>query len=412
MSGVAIKMGLYGLVRFSGWLPLPTGAGWVLLALGTASAVLGAAFALAQNDLKRLLAYCSVENMGVMLIGLGAASLGTANGHPGWGRVALAGALLHVWNHGLSKALLFFSAGSVLHTTGTREMSRLGGLWRAMPWTAALFAFGSVAISTLPPLNGFVSEWLVYLGLFDAAASHTTASVAVVPAILALGVTGALALAAFVKASAVVFLGAPRTRAAEHAHECGAWMRAPMLGLAGACIALALAPLAVWPFVLQPLAAWNPAWNSPSPPAPLATLGAVQAALAGALTLAAVSLWVRSRSNGLRRALTWDCGYAAPTARMQYTGGSFAALAVGWFAWALRPERRLHRPRGPFPSRANHAERIPETVLERVIGPVADTVMAASAWVRQRQHGHLPDYILYLVAALGAVGLLVVFGSL
>src|ERR1035437_6687108 len=304
MSGVAIKMGLCGLVRFSGWLPLPASAGWAVLALGAASAVLGAAFALAQNDLKRLLAYCSVENMGVILIGLGVGLLGAANGDTAWGRVAMAGAMLHVWNHGLFKSLLFFGAGSVLHATGTREMSRMGGLWRTMPWTAALFAFGSVAISALPPLNGFVSEWLVYLGLFDAAASHAPVAVIVVPATIALGVTGALALAAFVKATAVVFLGARRTQAAEHAHECGWWMRAPMLGLAAACTFIALAPVVVWPFLQQPLGAWNPAWRGGELPAPLATLGTVQAALAALIAGAAVVLWLRARANGLRRAIT------------------------------------------------------------------------------------------------------------
>ncbi len=412
MSGVAIKMGVYGLVRFSGWLPLPAGAGWAVLALGAASAVLGAAFALAQNDLKRLLAYCSVENVGVILIGWGAGLLGAANGDTAWGRAAMAGALLHVWNHGLFKSLLFFGAGSVLHATGTREMSRMGGLWRAMPWTAGLFAFGSVAISALPPLNGFVSEWLVYLGLFDAAAGHASVAVAIVPAAIALGVAGALALAAFAKAAAVVFLGAARTQTAADAHECGWWMRAPMIGLASVCAFIALAPAAVWPFMQRPLAAWNPAWGGGEPPAPLATLGALQATLAALIAATAGAMWLRARANGMRRALTWDCGYAAPTARMQYTGGSFAALAVGWFAWVLRPERRLRRPRGPFPGRADHVERIPETVLERAIGPMSDLVMSASAWVRRRQQGHLPDYILYLVAGLAAVGVLVVFGSI
>jgi hydrogenase-4 component B len=412
MSGVAIKMGLYGLMRFSGWLPLPAGAGWAVLLLGAASAVLGAAFALAQNDLKRLLAYCSVENMGVILIGFGAGLLGAANGDTAWGRIAMAGALLHVWNHGLFKSLLFLGAGSVLHATGTREMSRMGGLWRAMPWTAGLFLFGSAAVSALPPLNGFVSEWLVYLGLLDAAAGRAPAAVGIVPATVALGVAGALALAGFVKASAVVFFGAPRTRAAEHAHECGGWMRAPMLALAGACAGIALAPLAVWPFLRQALAVWNPAWSGSEPPAPFSALGHVQMALAAMLALAVIALWRHTVANGVRRALTWDCGYAAPTARMQYTAGSFAALAGGWFAWVLRPERRVRRPRRPFPRRADYVERIPETVLERVIGPAADAVMAASAWVRQRQQGRLPDYILYLVAGLAAMGVLVVIGSM
>ena len=172
MSGVVIKMGIYGLVRFSGWLPVPIAAGWVVAALGVASAVFGVAFALGQHDLKRLLAYHSVENIGIILIGLGFALIAVQHGHATWGALALAGGLLHVWNHGLFKALLFLGAGSVIHATHTREMSRLGGLWRRMPWTASLFALGAVAICGLPPLNGFVSEWLVYLGLFDATISR------------------------------------------------------------------------------------------------------------------------------------------------------------------------------------------------------------------------------------------------
>ena len=261
LSGVALKMGIYGLVRFSGWLPLPAAAGWVVAVLGVVSAVLGVAFALGQHDLKRLLAYHSVENIGIILIGLGFALVAVAEGDKAWGRLALAGGLLHVWNHGLFKALLFLGAGSVLHATGTRELSRLGGLWRAMPWTAGLFGLGAVAICGLPPLNGFVSEWLVYLGLFDATIAHGPSAWAAIPAALLLGVTGALALACFIKVCSVVFLGAARSALAAHAHECGAPMRGAMLVLAGACGAIGLAPILFWPAVARAVGAWRPAWG-------------------------------------------------------------------------------------------------------------------------------------------------------
>src|SRR6185295_17155857 len=243
LSGVTIKMGIYGLVRFSGWLPVPPAAGWSVVVLGVVSAVLGVAFALSQHDLKRLLAYHSVENIGIILIGLGFALVAAEHGDAAWGQLALAGGLLHVWNHGLFKALLFLGAGSVLHATGTREMSRLGGLWRAMPWTAGLFALGAAAISGLPPLNGFVSEWLVFLGLFDALATHSPAAWVAVPAAVLLGLTGALALACFVKVCGVVFLGAPRSEAALAARESGPCMRGAMLALGAACVAIGLAPI-------------------------------------------------------------------------------------------------------------------------------------------------------------------------
>jgi hydrogenase-4 component B len=292
-------------------------------------------------------------------------------------------------------------------------MSRLGGLWKTMPWTAGLFALGAVAISGLPPLNGFVSEWLVYLGLFDAVNARGASVWAAMPAVLALAVTGALALASFAKVSAMVFLGAPRTKAAAHAHDCGSTMRGPMLVLASVCIAIGLAPVLFWPLIARAAGVWNPAWAGAGDlPAPLATLGPVQAALAALILGASVWLWRYARRSRFNRALTWDCGYALPTARMQYTGGSFGGIGAGWFFWILRTERKLRRPRGPFPEGASLVERVPETVLEHVIGPVGDVVLRASTAVRQLQQGRLQSYILYLVAGLAALAVLVVLGGM
>ena len=411
LSGVTLKIGIYGLVRFSGWLPAPEAAGWTVATLGVVSAVLGVAFALGQHDLKRLLAYHSVENIGIILIGLGFALIAAAHGHPAWGQLALAGGLLHVWNHGLFKALLFLGAGSVLHATGTRDMSRLGGLWRAMPWTAGCFTLGAVAIAGLPPLNGFVSEWLVYLGLFDAVGSRGPVAWVAAPAVVLLAMTGALALACFVKVCGVVFLGLPRTEAAKHAHECGWLMRTPMLALAAACAAIGLAPVFFWPAIARAAAAWQPDPAGLNAPAPIVTLGACNAAFAILAALAAVALWRRVNHNGLSRAVTWDCGYAAPTARMQYTAGSFAGIITGWFAWILRPERHAHLPQGLFPNRASYAEHTPETVLEKVVEPAGGSVMAVARAARRLQHGRLQFYILYLVLGLAALALLVWMGG-
>lgn len=412
MSGVAIKMGVYGIVRFSGWLPVPTAAGWVVIGLGAFSALAGIAFALAQTDYKRLLAYCSVENIGVVLIGLGVALLARAHGDAPWGRLALAGAFFHIWNHGAFKSLLFFGAGSVLHATGTREMSRLGGLWRAMPWTAGLFAVGAVAVAGLPPLNGFVSEWLIYLGLFGAAASKAQPASAAMPAAIVLAMAGALALAAFAKSGAIIFLGAPRTKIAAKAHECGWWMRAPMLALAGVCLAFGLVPVLCWQAISRAMAAWHPAWTAGAPPTPLAMLGTVHLALVLSLLAGVGLLWWKVRGNGLRRDLTWDCGYAAPTAKMQYSSGSFGGIAGGWFGWLLRPVRQLRRPRGQFPTAAIRLERIPETLLERVIAPLGALVMRASTAVRRLQHGRLQSYILYVLAGVVTLGLFVLLGGM
>ncbi|PTX91293.1 proton-conducting transporter membrane subunit [Opitutus sp. ER46] len=413
LSGFTIKIGIYGLLRFSGWLPQPAGAGWAIAALGLASAVLGVAFALGQHDLKRLLAYHSVENIGIILIGLGFGLIALQQGDPTlarWGRLAVAGALLHVWNHGLFKSLLFLGAGSVLHATGTREMSRLGGLWRTMPWTASLFALGAVAISGLPPLNGFVSEWLIYLGLFDGAIAHGPAAWATIPGAILLGVTGALALACFVKVCAVVFLGAPRTSAATHAHECGARMRGPMIVLAAGCLVIGLAPLLFWPALDHAITAWQPGAVSAAAPSSLFTLGWAQTAVAVLALAASVVLWRRLRQPA-PRALTWDCGYAEPTARMQYTAGSFAGTITEWFAWILRPQRHVEPMTATFPARAHFEEHTPETVLTHLIEPLARVVARFASLTRRLQHGHLQSYLLYLLVGLAALGGLTMIGG-
>ena len=411
LSGVAIKLGIYGLVRFSGWLPMPGGAGTVVAILGVISAVLGVAFALGQHDMKRLLAYHSVENIGIILIGLGFAMISVEHGNAAWGSLALAGGLLHVWNHGLFKALLFFGAGSVLHATGTREMSRLGGLWRTMPWTAGLFGLGAVAICGLPPLNGFVSEWLVYLGLFDATILHESSAWEAIPAAIALGVTGGLALACFIKVCGIVFLGAPRSEAAAHAHECGKSMRGAMCVLASCCVAIGLAPMVFWPAISRAASTWHPAWKVVQAPESLSSLGRMHVVLAVLAITAAALLWRRVKHQGLKRELTWDCGYAKPSARMQYTVGSFAGMITEWFAFILRPVKHMHSPKGPLSPEASFEEHTPETVLERVVAPFANLIMRASLLARRLQHGHTQSYVFYILIGLAALAAIVIAGG-
>jgi hydrogenase-4 component B len=407
MSGVAIKMGIYGIVRFSGWLPVTESAAWVVAGLGVASAVLGVAFALGQHDLKRLLAYHSVENIGIILIGVGFGMVAVARGHAVWGALALSGGLLHVWNHGLFKSLLFLGAGSVVHATGTRVMSQLGGLWRAMPWTTGLFALGAAAISGLPPLNGFVSEWLVYLSLFDAAIQREAAIFAAIPAIGLLAMTGALALACFVKVCGMVFLGAPRSEKALRAHECGPWMRGPMVVLASFCVAIGLGPIIFWPALHSAVAAWHETWITAPAPESLGTVSLIHITLALSALIGVSWFWQRGKQDQWGRGPTWDCGYAAPTARMQYTAGSFAGILTEWFDWILRPMRHEKRPEDVFPQQAFYKEHTPETVLEHVITPVAQRVLWVSGTVRRLQHGRVQTYVAYLIFGLAMLAALV-----
>jgi hydrogenase-4 component B len=319
--------------------------------------------------------------------------------------------MLHVWNHGVFKSLLFFGAGSVLHATGTREMSRLGGLWRAMPWTTALFALGSLAVCALPPLNGFVSEWLIYRGLFEGAASRTTGAAIALPAAIVLATTGALALATFIKGGAMTFLGAPRSAAARHAHEAGGWMRGPMLIAAAAAVMLALAPASIAPVLTHVSSAWRSGASADLGPTGLISVGTVQITIALLLITSITVLWRRAHAQPAGSGPTWDCGYALPTARMQYTSGSFSGIAAGWFRWILLPASELRRPRGVFPRAAYWAERTPETVLERVLQPVARVVLGAAAVVRWLQHGRLQFYVAYVAAGVVTLAMLAILGG-
>ncbi|HWQ08348.1 MAG TPA: proton-conducting transporter membrane subunit, partial [Holophaga sp.] len=253
MSGVLIKMGILGLVRLLSWIPdPPLWWGGLLVVLGAASGILGVAFALGQHDLKRLLAYHSIENIGIILLGLGIGTLGKSIGSPSVQILGYAGGLLHVLNHSLFKGLLFLDAGAVIRTMGTRDLERMGSLSRSMPVTGATFLVGAWAICGLPPLNGFVSEWLIYLAAFRGlAVSHLPWTVV---ALSALALIGALALACFAKAYGTVFLGHPRSEAVRQAQEAPRAMLVPMMGLAGGCMVVGLAPVLLAP-VLDPLVA-------------------------------------------------------------------------------------------------------------------------------------------------------------
>lgn len=407
MSGVLLKMGVYGLVRFLGYAPAPpVWWGEVLLGLGVASAVLGVLFALGQHDIKRLLAYHSIENIGIIAIGLALALLGRSLGRPAWVVLGLAGSLLHVLNHGLFKSLLFLGAGSVIHATGTREIDRLGGLARRMPRTAGAFLVGAVAICGLPPLNGFVSEFLVYLGLFRAVLkAEGTAWAGPAMAAPALALVGALAVACFVKVYGVVFLGEPRSEAARKAKEAGFEMIAPMMVLAALCAAIGLLPFMMAPALDGMVKVWAP--DMATEPvfglAPLGWVGISGGALL--LTTLAVALWVRSKSLRFPpdSAVTWDCGYAAPSARMQYTASSFAQMLMEYFRWLLWPRKRSPQIYEYFPSPSSFHSDVPDIVLDRFLIASWNWIERTAGKFRIFQQGILQVYVLYILATVCAL---------
>jgi hydrogenase-4 component B len=405
MSGVLIKTGIYGLVRLTSLCAAPPlWWGSSLIALGVVSGVLGVAFAIAQHDLKRLLAYHSVENIGIICIGLGVALVGRTTGRPELVVLGLSGALLHVWNHGLFKALLFLAAGSVVHATGTRQIDQLGGLWRRMPRTGLAFLVGAVAICGLPPLNGLVSELLIYLGLFRLAVAGHGAWLVGALAAPALALVGALAVACFVKVFGAVFLGQPRSPAPLRAHEAGRAMLAPMAVLAAGCAFIGLGA----PLLSGALDAAVATWSSATPLpalgriAPLVWVSATSAGLL--IVLVAAGAWIarRARAGAAPGEVgTWDCGYAAPAASMQYTSSSFAGTLVGLLAIVLRPDS--HPPRlqeAPFPRAAAFHSHVPDAVLDRAVVPIFALAGRLFARLRPIQHGSVHLYLLYILGAV------------
>jgi len=406
MSGVLIKMGIYGLLRtVSFFYDIPFWWGGLILVAGIISGVAGVVFAIGQHDIKRLLAYHSIENIGIIAMGAGIALMGMSKGIHALAILGMAGALLHTLNHAIFKSLLFLGAGSVIHACGSREIDRMGGLIRKMPLTTAFFLTGAVAICGLPPLNGFVSELLIYLGLFrgiiDADTFNDPYFALAAPA---LALIGGLAVACFVKVCGIVFLGAPRTEKAEAPHEAGAAMIFPMALLAALCLFIGVFPQLVAPlletavYCLFPLLATKGVRL-----ADYTSLGMVSAAsLLFILLIAAAAFIYRRRLAGstVTAAETWGCGYLAPTPRMQYTSSSFAASLVALFAGILRPHTRPPSIQGYFPKGSSFRSHVPEAVLEGIYLPLFKLFNDRLSLLRRLQHGKLHLYILYIVITL------------
>ena len=408
MSGVMIKTGIYGLIRLLACLGTPP-AWWggCLLAVGLLSGIMGVLLALAQHDIKRLLAYHSVENIGIIALGLGVGYLGLSHGSTTMAVLGFSGALLHVLNHAIFKGLLFLGAGSVLHGTGTGDIDHLGGLYRRMPWTGTTFLIGAAAISGLPPLNGFVSEFLIYFGAFSGVVSSPSAVVVSGLAVIAgLALIGGLAAACFAKAFGIIFLGEPRSDHARHAHEANGLMRWPMVALAACCVLIGfLAPLAVravLPAVGMLVPVSTDALDAGIAPV-LAPLGWITAGCAAFAALVCLLALLRARllaGRTVGETGTWDCGYAQPTARMQYTASSFAQPLMVVFAGVLGTRRVGSKLKGTFPEAASFASETPDPFRERFYDPLFTRTLQLLAHLRGAQHGRVQMYVLYIALTL------------
>lgn len=407
MSGVMIKMGVYGLLRTLAFLGTPPPWwGLVLLGVGATSGIGGVLHALAQHDLKRLLAYHSVENLGIIALGLGLGLLGLSAGNATVAALGLGGALLHVLNHGLFKGLLFQGAGAVLAATGTRDFDRLGGLLRRMPVTGTTFLAGSAAITGLPPFNGFASELLIFVGAFAGATTLPPSlrlwALAVVPV---LALIGGLAAACFVKAFGITFLGEPRSPEAAAAREPHGAMSVAMIAGAAACLAVGLVP---GPFVALALRGASVLGVAPSIPADVSqALSMVPwVALALFATAGALALLRRFllRGRDVRRASTWGCGYEAPTPRMQYTAPSFADPVLTPAHFLLDVARDDAPAQGPFPRRAVHRFHLGDRTMNRFWTPLVRGALALADRAGRRAHGDVAASLVLVLLTL--VGLL------
>ncbi|MBN1435532.1 MAG: hypothetical protein JW936_00530 [Sedimentisphaerales bacterium] len=408
MSGVMIKTGIYGLVRAITLLGHPpVWWAWVLIGISAGSGVIGVLFALAQHDLKRLLAYHSVENIGIITLGLGIGVLGMSIGSPILAVFGFAGGFFHVINHAIFKGLLFLGAGSVLHGSGTLEIDHLGGLIKRMPWTAVTFLVGAVAISGLPPLNGFASEFLIYLGVFKDGMSHGLANI--IPALGVIGglaLIGGLAAACFTKAFGIVFLGEPRSKHAHQAHEVHIAMVLPMVILAILCVLMGVfSPLiigffggAISTITSLPQEVVQGQLNTGS--GILSNVVIVSVLLVVLIFgFALLRKWLLS-GRSVSEMETWGCGYARPTARMQYTASSFAQPLVFLFRLFLRTARKDSPREGLFPDRAFLQTDTADTSSKYLFQPLFKGISFLFSQLRWIQHGWLQLYVLYIAITL------------
>lgn len=408
MSAVMIKTGIYGVLRILTFLG-PPDAWWggVLCVVGLTSGVMGVLLALAQHDLKRLLAYHSVENIGIIALGLGVGIVGLSAGAPSVAVIGFAGAMLHVLNHALFKGLLFFDAGSVARGAQTREIDQLGGLMSRMPGTGATFLVGAAAISGLPPLNGFVSEFLIYLASFKGAVSlNASRSVSMLATISGLALIGGLAVACFTKAFGIVFLGEPRTRHAREAREVNTAMLAPgfllaagcaFMGLSGSSVVRSMGPL-ISSVTRLPSNVISQSLDEAA--YSVARVGYFGAGLIGIVALLSILRATALARRRVTSAVTWDCGYTRPSPRMQYTASSFAQPLTDGFRLLLRTRGVPSTPQGLFPQRAAFHTHTDDPYESYVYRPVFGAISRMMAYFRPLQQGRVQLYVLYIAVTV------------
>ncbi|HVY99082.1 MAG TPA: hydrogenase 4 subunit B [Dongiaceae bacterium] len=426
MSGVMTKVAVYGFIRIVFDLLGPPDWWWGLLVLaaGAATAVLGVLYAIIQTDLKRVLAYSTIENIGFIFIGLGLALAFQANQMGSAAALAFTAALFHVFNHALYKTLLFFGAGAVLTATGERDMEHLGGLIHRMPQTAVACLAGSIAIAALPPLNGFVSEWLILQAVLESPDLPQWGLKIFVPAAGAtLALAAALAAVCFVRAFGVTFLGRPRLPAAAQAKEVDGFSRMTMLGLAALCLLVGILPGPVID-ALSPVSRSIVGTAMPPqigvPWLSIIPIAEARSSYNGLLVFvfmmlsglfAAVGIH-RLASRKLRRAPAWDCGFPDPSPVTQYSAGSFAQpirRVFGRFAFNAREEVEMPAPGDISPARLR--VHLHDIVWDAVYAPISGIVGGAADRLNALQFLTIRRYLSFVFFSLIALLLVLAIWS-
>jgi formate hydrogenlyase subunit 3/multisubunit Na+/H+ antiporter MnhD subunit len=415
MSGVMTKVAIYGFIRII--FDLLHAPSWsssvVILLLGGVTAVIGILHAIQENDLKRLLAYSTIENVGIIFIGLGLAMAFKANRMDGAAALALTAALFHVFNHSLFKSMLFFGAGAVLSTTGTGKLERLGGLISRMPVTSFAFLIGSFAISALPPLNGFVSEWLTFQAILQSPALPQWGLKIAIPAVGGLmALSAALAAACFVKAFGIVFLGRPRSAEAEAAKEVDRWSLSAMMLLAALCVLAGLLPGflidAIMPVVRQIVGGQMPHQSS-VPWLSIIPIGESRSSYNGLLVfgfaasaaMSAALVIRRFTSRAVRRAAPWGCGYPAIDGRTQYSPSGFAQPIRRVFGSILfRARDEVDMPKPGDPRSAQFRLIVRDLVWQGIYAPIAIAIGAAADKLNRLQFLTIRRYLSLVFASL------------
>ena len=420
MSGVMIKTAVYGIVRFIIGSMSADILWWgtAILIVGAVSTVLGVAYALMEHNIKRLLAYHSIENIGIIFMGIGLSIIATVNGSSLMGALALTAALFHTFNHSVFKGLLFLGAGAVHYSTGTKDIEKLGGLIKKMPYTSVFFLAGALAISAIPPFNGFISEWLTYQSMLqNIASSNNLLKLKVLASAALLALAGALAAYCFVKVYGIAFLGLPRTPHSENAKEVPASMLAGMGVLSFVCLAAGIFPL----FMIKLLDAVNLQFFGTTLTGRLegfscfislpVTVGSSGISPLGLVFLMAMMFSVLyfivsslTAKTGIRKYNTWDCGYGKLDSRMQYTATGFSKPVRIVFRAIFRPQRELKVEEGGSPYFIKSAEYKVSTqsVFEKYIyEPFVRFVFTFARKARYAvQTGSIHTYLLYIFAAI------------